>query len=492
MIVIYGMVLLWYLVVFILSGLKQNRKHERKYALFEGAADYLYGICLKHKIFRQRNVKERLHILHPEMEGKEEREKNHLRRFYVNKIRLLLLVVFIGDVLAIALFVVGRMESAVTDGKYINRNSYGMGSKEIALQAQIESGLGKTENRQDFSVTVEEQKYEDASVKQMAKEASALLPDIIKGENASIEEVRSRLNLVRKIEGYPFQVVWESDNYSLVYSDGSIMNEQAKAEGEIVNLTAVLTYGSYKEEHIFPVCIFPPEYSEEELWRKKINEMLVSWEEEDRSKDRMELPETIEGEKLIWSEKKEDSSGYLFLFLCLCAGGVYFLQEEKLKEKIEERNHQMLLDYPQFISKLMLYMGAGMTVRNAFQRIASQYHREKQEEGYFRYVYEEMLLICHELDSGISEAVAYEHFGKRCRLPQYTKLVNILVQNLRKGSNGILDALRQEAKNAFEERKNVARKLGEEAGTKLLLPMMLMLGIVMVLIIIPAYFSFSV
>ena len=45
--------------------------------------------------------------------------------------------------------------------------------------------------------------------------------------------------------------------------------------------------------------------------------------------------------------------------------------------------------------------------------------------------------------------------------------------------------------SAFEKQKNMARKLGEEAGTKLLLPMMLMLGIVMVLIIVPAYFSFS-
>ena len=74
---------------------------------------------------------------------------------------------------------------------------------------------------------------------------------------------------------------------------------------------------------------------------------------------------------------------------------------------------------------------------------------------------------------------------------QYMKFANLLVQNLRKGSNSILEALRREAGYALEDRKNMARKLGEEASTKLLLPMMLMLGIVMVLIIIPAYFSFS-
>jgi hypothetical protein len=48
-----------------------------------------------------------------------------------------------------------------------------------------------------------------------------------------------------------------------------------------------------------------------------------------------------------------------------------------------------------------------------------------------------------------------------------------------------------ESRNAFEERKQTARKQGEEAGTKLLLPMMLMMGIVLVIIILPAYFSFG-
>lgn len=485
MIILYGIVLLLYLILFFFS-----RRNKCRFGLFENAATYIYELCSKRKIFRQKNAKESLHILHPEIGGKEEREKSYLRQFYVNKIRLLLLLIFVGDILAICLFISGRMESSMAEGKYISRNTYGMGSKEMELQVQM--GNQSDKMQQDFVLTVEEQKYEEALIKRMAKEISELLPDTIRGSNASIEEVRDNLNLVRRIEGYPFQIAWESDNYSLVYSDGHVMNEQAKKEGEIVNLTAVLMYDDYKEEHIFPVCIFPPVYSEEELFRKKIYETLMSQEKKDRSKDRMELPETIEGEKLIWSEKIEDSSAYIFLLICICAGAVYWLQERKLKEKIEERNHQMLLDYPQLISKLMLYMGAGMTIRNAFQKLASDYSKEKQEEGSFCYVYEEMLLICHELDSGISEAMAYEHFGKRCRLPQYTKLANILVQNLRKGSNGILDALRQEAKNAFEERKNVARKLGEEAGTKLLLPMMLMLGIVMVLIIIPAYFSFSV
>ena len=153
----------------------------------------------------------------------------------------------------------------------------------------------------------------------------------------------------------------------------------------------------------------------------------------------------------------------------------------------------MLLDYPGIVSRLVLYMGAGVTIRNAFRKIAYDYKKQKEEgKGIKRYVYEEMLITCYELDGGVSELSAYENFGKRCKLPQYIKFSNLLSQNLRKGSNNLLTVLRQEAVSAFDERKNLAKKLGEEAGTKLLLPMMLMLGIVMLLIIVPAYFSFSV
>ena len=46
---------------------------------------------------------------------------------------------------------------------------------------------------------------------------------------------------------------------------------------------------------------------------------------------------------------------------------------------------------------------------------------------------------------------------------------------------------KEEASNAFEERKHSARKQGEQAGTKLLIPMMMLLGITMITIMVPAF-----
>lgn len=49
--------------------------------------------------------------------------------------------------------------------------------------------------------------------------------------------------------------------------------------------------------------------------------------------------------------------------------------------------------------------------------------------------------------------------------------------------------LEKEADITMQQRKNMAKKQGEEAGTKMLLPMMMMLGIVMVIVMVPAILS---
>ena len=54
------------------------------------------------------------------------------------------------------------------------------------------------------------------------------------------------------------------------------------------------------------------------------------------------------------------------------------------------------------------------------------------------------------------------------------------------------ELLKLESIQAFEERKAQAKRLGEEAGTKLLLPMFLMLAMVLVIVIVPAFLTLQI
>ncbi len=118
--------------------------------------------------------------------------------------------------------------------------------------------------------------------------------------------------------------------------------------------------------------------------------------------------------------------------------------------------------------------------------------RGKKNTQKLRPAYEEMVVTCREIESGVGERTAYEHFGERCGGRRYRKLSSLLIQNAKKGTKGLAALLEQEAEEAFEERKNSAKKLGEEAGTKLLFPMLLMLGIVIAIIMVPALLSFQI
>lgn len=90
---------------------------------------------------------------------------------------------------------------------------------------------------------------------------------------------------------------------------------------------------------------------------------------------------------------------------------------------------------------------------------------------------------------GVSEGAAYEKFGKRTGVREYIRLSTFLTQNVKKGSTMLLQQLHEEAKEAEEMRMRNARKLCEEASTKLLLPMIMLLLVVMILIMFPCVFQ---
>ena len=97
----------------------------------------------------------------------------------------------------------------------------------------------------------------------------------------------------------------------------------------------------------------------------------------------------------------------------------------------------------------------------------------------------------YEMQSGVAEAVAYERFGTRCRLPSYLKLGTLLSQNLRKGTRNLAGLLQEESREALENRKALAKKMGEERESKLLFPMIMMLLTILLMVMYPAIISFQ-
>ena len=280
-----------------------------------------------------------------------------------------------------------------------------------------------------------------------------------------------------------------------VYVDGQNMGDLAPSQLRAARRGITMIFQQFnllmQKNCLANVC-FPMELAgvPKAEARKKAQELLEK-EAATRQSGEFVLPDQFGGLSLRWKEKKSDSSVLLLIGIAAAGFLSYALSDYELHKKVENRGREMKIDYPTLVSKFVLFLGAGLSVRNVFRKLGEDYLKQRGEGGEKRYVYEEILLVCHELDSGISEASAYAHFGARCRSRQYTKFCSLLSHNLKKGNAALLTALQEEAESAMDERKNTARQLGEEAGTKLLFPMILMLVITMVMILIPAFSSFS-
>lgn len=422
-------------------------------------------------------VRENLEKLHP-FAGKE-RE----RVYYIKKIRFSLLLCLAGVFLAAVSGMSARLQSPVKENR-IDREDYGGGARDIPLEVWADG-----EKRYSFDVTVQERKYSREQLKELYASAVQKLEQAVLGENASLEHVERDLILVDRLPEYPFQIEWESGNYSLIDATGKLQEEPVPEAGEQVGLCAVFTYEDFRAEYLFYIQIYPETLTEEKLKEQKLFEAVRKAEEESREEDTVRLPLESEGEKLLWRSRKNETWPVIFLGALCAAALVYFLKDKDLKKEIRKREEQMLLTYHEMVSKLSVYLGAGMTLKGAWEKICADYEQGKGEKG-SNVVYEEMQIVCQEMRSGVPEVKAYERFGRRCGLQLYSKFSALLIQNLKKGSTKLGTLLKEESRLAFEERKNAARKAGEEAGTKLLLPMMMMLCVVMLIILLPAFMAF--
>ena len=69
------------------------------------------------------------------------------------------------------------------------------------------------------------------------------------------------------------------------------------------------------------------------------------------------------------------------------------------------------------------------------------------------------------------------------------KFMQLLTQYIRRESRGMEGLMLQEAEEAEKQRRDFAKQMGEMAGTKLLLPMILLLVIVLMIVMVPAFLS---
>ena len=419
-----------------------------------------------------------------------DRAKEQYQRFLKKKRIAAIFTILLSVILAAVSFLSQIRNPELTGGRYLKRNDPEGTEKQVELQAQSSGGY-----RETLQIKVPQQQYTDEELEELWDGFEEALKKEIFAGGDDFDHVSQNLKLRTALKGYPFRLKWRSDNPLILSSDGRIHEEkleelQVKEQGIPVVLQADITCQDFEKTISVPVRIYGRTRSEEEVFWETVKTSIEAWNARTSTGEYQQLPDAVGQEKLMYRESL--GKGLLFLPLIGIIAALLLVKhfDEDLFRRVKKRDEKMESEYPQLVNRFVLYYGAGLTIKNIWHRICRDYEARKKITGR-NPVYEEMLKADHNMEDGVGEKEAYSSFASSIGLTRYRNLIALLQQSLQTGGADIRVQLSEQLRDAFAEQKRTARICGEKAGTKMLMPMFLMLAVVLAIILIPAFISFN-
>ena len=420
-----------------------------------------------------------------------------------------ILILIVSFLLAALLFMQGTEQQFLLPGNQIQREPIGGVEKKIPLNVTGISGKKKEE----IYVTVSPRLYSKEEADKAFAKLQGKMESLILSDEDSFDGISGNIQLKKIFNPENIKATWsfrpeslwtnqketplqDSDKsytkYRDILEDSGQVHHEYLEKNQILTgtLEVVLSANIHPEEEVegdeissffnenneitynsptysYALRILPLKLSETEALEMALQNTLQYSNEHTRSRDKLLLPKEIMGHHIHFSEKK--NFRYLLipvlgLFACFLLP-LQALEQQKTRQKAR-------------LSSL---------TRNSFSEIAKHYNylvKNCHQESHP--LYEELNTLLNQLASNVGEGEAYLNFSKRIALKPYGKLISLIEQNRKNGSKDLSRQLHMEMEEAFSVRKHMAKRLGEEAGTKLLLPLILQLFVIMLMILYPA------
>ena len=403
--------------------------------------------------------------------------KKYLKQIFSDKLKYWLIVIagFILFILC-STFLNNTKLSGYIERPYVDEDD-----TEVKIEVE-----GLLEGSQKIEIPVSKRVYSNGEVKEAMKKGMDEILKILPGENTSLQNITTDLNPVSELSDLGLSLKWDFGDGDIIDIQGKVDNENL-SESVDIDIGVTLSYESYEESYVIPARVMPKPLTADESLIKRFKDYISVADKKSAGESGFYLPESFEGKKLVYH--LEDSMNFHLIWIMgiIVAILLYLREKNNDRQKLEKKKRELLKDYPDIVSKLIVFIGAGLSVRQSWEGIVKDYESENKEK---RYAYEEMAKSLARLKTGPQENVVYKEFGRSCLLRQYMKLASLLEQNRKSGISTLSTLLGMESQSAWEERLNLAKREGEELNTKLLLPLFMMLLIVMMMIIVPALLIF--
>ncbi len=176
------------------------------------------------------------------------------------------------------------------------------------------------------------------------------------------------------------------------------------------------------------------------------------------------------------------ASLFMFMIAVILIAAVWNMSVSKMKDAVAKRRDECVLEFPNMVSKLSLLINSGMVLREAWYLVAGA------KDGP---LYELMRKACEYMDNGESDVAAIHRFGILSDSIEIKKFTSAMVQGIEKGNSELADFLVSQATELWAHKRQLALQKGEIAAGKLIIPLGLMFGGIILIIVAAAMQSMT-
>jgi hypothetical protein len=360
----------------------------------------------------------------------------------------------------------------------LSRPDFGEVPSVVAVEVQAEF-KGHTVN-ETLRLRLAPKLLTSAQERERIRICAAQLHEQMLGDNASLLSVRSDLILPRIHEETGVLLSWESSDPARIDLRGCV-DLIGLTPGETVTLSAVLSLGEATARRTYTIAFAPVQTKDYEQSLRRYLNRLRERLSQSAPGDKLILPN--EGEydiSLTWALPPQ--SAWLFpLLLCLLiAAGIYLSQMDAIKKELRKKRRAVEEELPNLSLQLTLLLNAGLVVTAAFDEILrSNKDRSRPLYEILRDIYSR----CDQTNESFVKAL--HRFAQTTGSRDFLRLSTLISDHAARGSE-LAEKLERERASLWEGRLQKARASAKEVETKLCLPMMLLLCVLVVIAIAPA------
>ena len=375
--------------------------------------------------------------------------------------------------------------------KRIEKPAPGEAAVTIPIEAKMDyKGI---EVSKSFDLNISPKELSEKEKEQVLKKFAQQLPSRILGKNADLNQVSEPLNLIEYDRNTGITIVWSSSNPEVIHESGAV--DLIAAERQMsVTLTARLTMDGINREEVITITFDKNASSVNySVSMEKRLSAVIDRLGDDGAAAYIQLPGSLpEGMDINWHQKKENSFGLILLIYGVLLLILYGKRYEKIDKEMKAARASVEKDLPEFISKLVLLLNAGLVFSSAYAKIVEDYERnairskDQNKKGKKRHLYAELLEIQKRVEKTQTPLIfELKDFSQRCGVRDMIRLTAIISDNWNKGST-LAEKMEREGELMWIGRKKKAEEKGKLAETKLTFPLTILLLVLIMITVAPA------